>query len=206
MKTHCTTMRLAGLLVLLWAAGAKAQQLPPVLIGLSWQLSFPIGETHAYASDVSWRGIGLDLATFVRPDVAVGLAFGWNVFFENTTSTLQYKGVDITGNQDRTLNVWPVLANARYFPRLGEGHSDVQPYVGANIGGYIIERYLAIGLTAFQETHFHFGLAPEIGVFFQNPVGAVILNARYNMAFASGGVPFQQFLSINLGYAWEHRR
>jgi hypothetical protein len=23
------------------------------------------------------------------------------------------------------------------------------------------------------------------------------------MAFASGGVPFQQFLSINLGYAWE---
>jgi hypothetical protein len=59
---------------------------------------------------------------------------------------------------------------------------------------------------AFQETHFHFGLAPEIGVFFQNPVGAVFLNARSNMAFAAGGVPFQQFLSINLGYAWEHSR
>ena len=77
-------------------------------------------------------------------------------------------------------------------------------YIGKfPIGGYIIERYLAIGLTAVQETHYHFGLAPEIGVFFQNPVGAVFLNARYNMAFASGGVPFQQFLSISLGYAWE---
>lgn len=80
---------------------------------------------------------------------------------------------------------------------------DIQPYIGANVGGYIIERYLAVGITASQETHFHFGLAPEIGVFFQNPVGAVFLNARYNMAFAAGGVPFQQFLSFSLGYAWE---
>jgi hypothetical protein len=204
MKTCFTTMRLAGVLVLVWTTAAKAQ-LPPVFVGLSWQLGIPIGETHDYTPDVSWRGIGLDLATFVRPDVAVGLAFGWNVFFENTTSTLQYKGLAITGNQDRTLNVWPVLVNARYFPKLGS-HGDVQPYAGLNVGGYIIERYLAIGLTAFQETHFHFGLAPEIGVFFQNPVGAVFLNARYNMAFAAGGVPFQQFLSINLGYAWEHSR
>jgi hypothetical protein len=204
MKSHGTTMRLAGLLVLVWATTAKAQ-LPPVFVGVSWQLSIPIGETHDYTPDVSWRGIGLDLASFVRPDVAVGLAFGWNVFFENTTSTLQYKGLAITGNQDRTLNVWPVLMNARYFPAIGS-HADVQPYGGLNVGGYIIERYLAIGLTAFQETHFHFGLAPEIGVFFQNPVGAVFLNARYNMAFAAGRVPFQQFLSINLGYAWEHCR
>lgn len=204
MKTCFTTMRLAGVLVLVWTTAAKAQ-LPPVFVGLSWQLGIPIGETHDYAPDVSWRGIGLDLATFVRPDLAVGMAFGWNVFFENTTSTLQYKGLAITGNQDRTLNVWPVLVNARYFPKLGS-HGDVQPYAGLNVGGYIIERYLAIGLTAFQETHFHFGLAPEIGVFFQNPVGAVFLNARYNMAFAAGGVPFQQFLSINLGYAWEHSR
>jgi hypothetical protein len=204
MRTHIKLSRLAAFLVLAWAAGARAQ-LPPVLVGITYQLSVPIGETHNYTPTVSWRGIGLDLASFVRPDVAVGLAFGWNVFFENTTSTLNFKGVDVSGNQDRTLNVWPVLANARYFPQISS-HRDIQPYVGVNVGGYIIERYLALGLTASQETHFHFGLAPELGVFFQDPVGAVLLNARYNMAFAAGGVPFQQFLSFNLGYAWEHRR
>jgi hypothetical protein len=179
MRTHRKLIPFAAVLVLLSASAARAQ-LPPVLVGVSYQFSIPIGETYNYTHPVSWRGIGLDVASFVRKDLAVGLAFGWNVFFENTTSTVNIRGTDITGNQDRTLNVWPVLANARWFPKISSNR-DIQPYIGANV----------------------VGLAPEIGVFIQNPVGAVFLNARYNMAFAAGGVPFQQFLSINLGYAWE---
>jgi hypothetical protein len=201
MTTHRKLIPLAALVVLLAGPAARAD-LPPTLVGVSYQFSIPIGNTFNYTPPVSWRGVGLDLATFIQRDLAVGLAFGWNVFFENTTSTLHFKGADVTGNQDRALNVWPTLVNARWFPKISSNR-DIQPYIGANVGGYIIERYLAIGITASQETHFHFGLAPEIGVFFQNPVGAVFLNARYNMAFASGGVPFQQFLSFSLGYAWE---
>src|SRR5262249_61602420 len=83
---------------------------------------------------VSWRGIGLDVATFIRSDLAVGLAFGWNVFFDNTTSTIHFKNTDITGNQDRALNVWPTLVNARWFPKISSNR-DIQPYIGANIGG-----------------------------------------------------------------------
>jgi hypothetical protein len=201
MRTQRILVPLAAAAVLLATSPARAE-LPPVLVGVSYQFSIPIGNTYDYTPPVSWRGIGLDVASFVRPDLAVGLAFGWNVFFNNTTSTINYRGTDITGNQDRALNVWPTLFNARWFPKISSNR-DMQPYIGVNVGGYIIERYIAIGQSAFQETHFHFGLAPEIGVFFQNPVGAIFLNARYNMAFASGGVPFQQFLSINLGYAWE---
>lgn len=200
MTTHRKLIPLAALVFLLVGPAARAD-LPPTLVGVSYQFSIPIGETFNYTSPVSWRGVGLDLATFIQRDLAVGLAFGWNVFFENTTSTLHFKGADVTGNQDRALNVWPTLVNARWFPKIS--NRDIQPYIGANVGGYIIERYLAVGITASQETHFHFGLAPGIGVFFQNPVGAVFLNARYNMAFAAGGVPFQQFLSFSLGYAWE---
>jgi len=201
MRTTRALVPFAAALVSLSASTARAD-LPPMLVGVSYQFSIPIGNTFNYTPPVSWRGIGLDVATFVRRDLAVGLAFGWNVFFENTTSTLQINNTAISGNQDRALNVWPTLVNVRWFPKISSNR-DIQPYIGANVGGYIIERYLAIGFSAVQETHYHFGLAPEIGVFFQNPVGAVFLNARYNMAFASGGVPFQQFLSINLGYAWE---
>lgn len=201
MSTYRKLMPLAALVLALSASTARAE-IPPTLVGVSYQFSIPIGETSNYTAPVSWRGIGLDVATFVKRDLAVGLAFGWIVFHENVTETINFKGTDIYGNQDRTLNIWPTLVNARWFPKISSNR-DIQPYIGANIGGYIIERYFAVGLTATQETHFHFGLAPEIGVFFQNPVGAVFLNARYNMAFASGGVPFQQFLSISLGYAWE---
>jgi hypothetical protein len=201
MSKHPTPIRLAALLVVLLAPAARAD-IPPTLVGVSYQFSIPIGNTYNYTPPVSWRGIGLDVATFIQRDLAVGLAFGWNVFFENTTSTLHIRGTDVTGNQDRTLNVWPTLVNVRWFPKISSNR-DIQPYISANAGGYIIERYLAIGTTASQETHYHFGLAPEIGVFIQNPVGAVFISARYNMAFASGGVPFQQFLSFSLGYAWE---
>jgi hypothetical protein len=201
MRTHWTLVPSAALVVLLLAPPARAD-IPPTLVGVSYQFSIPLGNTASYTPPVSWRGIGLDVATFIQRDLAVGLAFGWNVFFDNTTSTISFNNTRITGNQDRALNVWPTLVNARGFPKLSSNR-DIQPYIGANIGGYIIEQYLAIGLTAVQETHYHFGLAPEIGVFFQQPFGAVFLNARYNMAFASGGVPFQQFLSLNLGYAWE---
>ena len=201
MSTRRKLISLAALLVLLVGPAARAE-IPPTLVAVSYQFSIPIGETFNYTSPVSWRGIGLDVATFVRRDLAVGLAFGWNVFHENVTSTINIRGTDITGNQDRTLNIWPTLVNVRWFPKISSNR-DIQPFIGANVGGYIIERYFAVGLTSSTETHYHFGLAPEIGVFFQNPVGAVLLSARYNMAFAAGGVPFQQFLTINLGYAWE---
>lgn len=201
MSTHRKLFPFAALALALSAATARAE-LPPTLVGVSYQFSIPIGETSTFTPPVSWRGVGLDVAAFVRKDLAVGLAFGWNVFHDNVTGTFSYKGTDIYGNQDRTLNIWPTLVNARWFPKISSNR-DIQPYIGGNIGGYIIERYFAVGVTAVQETHYHFGLAPEIGVFFQNPVGAVFVNARYNMAFASGGVPFQQFLTFSLGYAWE---
>jgi hypothetical protein len=142
MNRASTGVRLAALLFLM--AGTKASaDLPPTLVGVSYQFSIPIGETANYTPPVSWRGIGLDFASFVKPDLAVGLAFGWNVFFDNTTKTINFKGVDITGNQDRSLNVWPVLANVRWFPKI-TSNRDIQPYIGAHIGGYIIERYIGI--------------------------------------------------------------
>ncbi|MGZ5958455.1 MAG: hypothetical protein ACXWLI_08600 [Myxococcaceae bacterium] len=200
MRTHSKVLRIAAL-VLAFSSGVARADIPPSFVGLSYQFSIPIGETYNYVPQVSWRGIGLDIATFIREDIAVGLAFGWNVFAINTTSTLTYKGSQITGNQDRAINFWPTLVNVRWFPRVSS-NKDTQPYIGLNVGGYITERYLAIGLSADQSTQYLFGLAPEIGVFFQNPLGAVFVNARYNMAFPGGGVPFQQFLSFNIGYAW----
>src|SRR5262249_36406790 len=136
MNRSSTAVRLAALLFVLGAGEARAA-LPPTLVGVSYQLSVPIGETANYTSPVSWRGIWLDVMTWIRRDLSVGLAFGWNVFFNNTTQTINLKGVDITGNQDRTLNVWPTLVNARWFPPISSNR-DIQPYIGANVGGYII--------------------------------------------------------------------
>ena len=182
--------------------GVARADIPPTLVGLSYQFSIPIGETYNYIPQVSWRGIGLDIGD-LRPGGPRGRAWrsGGTSSREHHLDAPPTRERDVTGNQDRALNFWPTLVNVRWFPKISSNR-DTQPYIGLNVGGYITERYLAIGLTAAQATHYHFGLAPEIGVFFQNPMGAVFVNARYNMAFSAGGVPFQQFLSFNLGYAW----
>jgi hypothetical protein len=171
-----------------------------------YQLGIPVGNTHDYISDVSWRGIGVDLAWLLKPNFSLGLALGWNVFYVNTNTTINYlpgnkePGFAISGNQDRSFNFFPLLFNVRYLPRLKNG---VHPFLGLGIGGYVTTEYLGIGLSSYSQTAFMFGLAPEIGVIIPVEGGAAIqFSVRYNMAFAGGGIDFQQWVGLSLGVAW----
>jgi len=212
------TLRLTALAaVLLASASASAQTYyygggepsgPQFYGSVTYQLGIPIGNTHSYVQDVAWRGIGVDLQWMVKPTLSVGLALGWNVFYENITTTINAvpggvpagTGIAITGNQDRSFNFFPLLADVRWLPKLKSG---VRPFLGAGIGGYITTQYLGIGLYSFSKTAFQFGLAPELGVLIPVEGGAAIqISARYNMAFEGGGIPFQQWLGINVGVAW----
>lgn len=212
------TLRPAALVaVLLASASASAQTYyygdqpssgPQFYGSVTYQLGIPIGNTHSYIQDVAWRGIGVDLQWMVKPTLSVGVALGWNVFFENVTTTItdpngsptNGTGVAVTGNQDRSINFFPLLADVRFLPKL---KSNVRPFIGAGIGGYITTQYLGIGLYGFDKTAFLFGLAPELGVLVPIEGGAAIqISARYNMAFGGGGISFQQWLGINAGVAW----
>src|SRR5262249_62333690 len=128
---------------------------------------------------VSWRGIGLDVATFIRSDLAVGLAFGWNVFFDNTTSTIRFNNTDITGNQDRALNVWPTLVTARWFPKISSNR-DIQPYIGAGIGGFNIPEDLAPRVSPPQEEAHPLPPFPGGGGVFSKPRGALLPPPPHN--------------------------
>lgn len=190
-------------------AGASSSGGGPQFYGsVTYQLGIPIGNTHTYIQDVAWRGIGVDLNWMVKPSISIGLALGWNVFYENTTTSISSNqipsiantGVTITGNQDRSINFFPILADFRYLMTLKSG---VRPFLGVGIGGYIVDEYLGIGLYSFSKSAFLFGVAPELGVIIPIEGGAAIqFSARYNMAFGGSGISFQQFLGLNLGVAW----
>jgi hypothetical protein len=171
-----------------------------------YQLGIPVGNTYDYIHDVEWRGIGVDLQWLLKPTISVGLALGWNVFYENINATINYvpgnkaPGFAISGNQDRSFNFFPLLADIRFLPRLKNG---VRPFLGLGIGGYVTTQYLGIGLSSFQQTAFQFGLAPEVGILVPVQSGvAVDFSVRYNMAFAGGGIDFQQWVGLSLGVAW----
>lgn len=210
------TLRTTALLALLCASTAGAQTYyygdapsssgAPFYGSVVYQLGIGVGNTHDYISDVAWRGIGVDLGWLLKPTISIGLALGWNVFYSNVNATINYlpgnkaPGFAISGNQDRSFNFFPLLADFRFLPRLKNG---VRPFIGVGIGGYITAQYLGIGLYSYKQTAFMFGLAPEIGLLVPVQSGvAVQFSVRYNMAFPGGGIDFQQWVGLSLGVAW----
>jgi len=168
--------------------------------GLSFQPAVPLSNTKEFTDNFAWRGVGVDFKKQIKPNVAVGLSFGWQVFEEQTDQVVSAFGLDISGDQFRYVNSWPILANVSYY--FGkEGHA--RPYISGNVGTYIMEQQLEIGLYALSETNWHFGFAPEAGVAFplHSNVSAFV-NGRYNYALSAGSVDDQSYLSFSLGVAW----
>ena len=102
--------------------------------------------------------------------------------------------------------MFPLLADVRV---LGGSAGGVRPFVGLGLGGYIFLRSIDHDQTSSSWTRFQFGLAPEVGVFIPIHRGVgVQFSARYNVAFASGSWPFQNWLSLCItpfvgpGFAW----
>jgi hypothetical protein len=188
----------AALLVTLGTGTATAQSWWAV----SYQPAVPLSNTKDFTDAFAWRGVGFDFKKQVKPSVTVGLSFGWQVFSEETDEVVSAFGVDISGDQLRYVNSWPLLANVSYFFGREGGP---RPYLSANVGGYIMEHRLEIGLSAIEETNFHFGFGPEAGVAIPvQPNVFAVLNGRYNYALSAGSVDDQSYLSFGLGFAWTH--
>ena len=194
-----TIQRTMGFLLLLLPLGtlpARAQ----VWNSLTYQPALPLANTEEFTSGFNWRGIGYDLKKFVKPNLALGLSLGWHVFDEQTDEVVSAFGVDVSGDQFRYINSFPILVNATYF--LGTPGRP-RPYVSGNIGVYVMEHRLDIGLYSLHETNVHFGLAPEAGIAI--PVRenlAAVLNGRYNYAFSAGVVQDQSYVTFGIGLAW----
>ncbi len=191
-------MGIAFLLVPLGTGTAAAQS----WWALSYQPAAPLSNTQDFTDNFTWRGVGVDYKRMVKPNLTVGLSFGWHVFDEQTDDVVSAFGVDLSGDQFRYVNSFPLLANVSYF--LGK-QGGARPYLGANVGAYIMEHRLDVGLYSLQETNWHFGFAPEAGIAFPARENvSVLVNARYNYALSAGSVDDQTYLNFSVGLAWQH--
>jgi hypothetical protein len=191
--------RIMALVLLLGPLGAGSIQAQTWYV-LSYQPAQPVSNTQDYTDSFGWRGIGFDFKKQVKPSLTVGLNFGWQVFEQQTDETVSAFGLDISGDQFRYVNSFPILANISYFFG-SEGRT--RPYLAANVGTYIIEQRMEIGLYAIQETNWHFGFGPEAGIAFPiRPDLAAVLSSRYNYALSAGNVDDQTYVSFGLGVAW----
>jgi hypothetical protein len=168
--------------------------------GGAYSMSLPTGDTKAFNEGYSFRGVIIEGRKLMGDNASFGLSFGWQVMNDiKTNETIELTSGALTGTFYTYTNSFPIFINAHYY--LGKPAS-ARPFVGLNAGAMIIERRAEVGLVAFQESNWHFGGAPEIGVVF--PLGWYVrglVSARYHYGFGAGGAPAQSYMTFNIGVA-----
>ncbi len=194
MKTRAL---LAIPIALLLSNGAQAQDW---YWGISYGMATPVSDTKDFTEGTSWRNWGVDVLGFMKPNTAVGLSFGWNVFNDVTTEVSSLGQVDIHGTQFRYINSFPILATIRQYTGTRGG---TRPFFGLGVGTQYVKHRVDVGQWRISDNTWHFALAPEIGVVLPIGSGAKwFLNAKYNYAAKASDRTYSYF-GFNIGVAWQ---
>lgn len=169
---------LVSLLILF--TGILVQAQTPYYSSLTYQISFPDGNTSNFISSTSFAGVGIEGRRFFGPAVSAGFSFDLNYFYQN----------------NRSIYAYPMLFNVHIY--LGKNWG-FKPFLGFGFGTYYFYTRSNLGSTYT----WHFGLSPEFGFAirkFRN--FGVLFSARYNYAFAAGGLNDQSYWTIKIGSFW----
>lgn len=168
--------------------------------GVTYQISMPMAESKDFIQKTSFRGFGIEGRHFVSSGLSIGLSANWNVFHEATDKLIILEQASVSGNQNRIINSFPLLATAHLY--LGKVQDEVTGYLGLGVGGYRINKTLQLGVFTLEEGNWHFGLAPEIG--FLIPIGwdsNFQISMQYNYALESGDASAYRYWGLKLGFA-----
>jgi hypothetical protein len=168
--------------------------------GATYGPAVPTSDTKSFIGKTSWRNFTVEGRKMkYGSSASFGLSFGWQVFNEKleTTTALTSVPGDLSGTQFRYLNIWPLLANAHYYVEAGDS---AILFFGANIGAYIIEERVEMGFYAIEESNWHFGGAPEIGVGFPLQGTNLFFIGRYHVTTSAGNVSSQNYFTFSVGF------
>jgi hypothetical protein len=192
-------------IALLISTSAFSQQKGKYLASIYYNMSFPVGQTSDFLKNPSFAGVSFDGKQFITNKTAIGLLFGWNVFNKQNTGLQTFQNGAIYGTYAAYYNMIPFMASVTFFPNVNR-NVKTKFYMVGYVGAYDILQQLEIGVNTFQNNNWHFGLAPEIGVYYQaGRTTNLSLSGRYNYAFDSGdrlnGDPnnYQSWVNINFG-------
>ena len=192
------------LLILLLAGAVQAQE---TLSVLSYNISFPLSDMKDFVDNMSWRGIHLEGRKFVNPKFSVGVSGAVNTFHKNTDDILKLEigdaSGDVSGNQFRVARTFPLLATAHYYFQPYSRRGGVIPFAGLRAGTYYLKRRLDIGVVSIDDTNWHFGLSPELGVLipYRYETG-VFLNVKYNYIFSVTDDADYSYIDVNIGFSF----
>jgi hypothetical protein len=172
-------------------------------VSFAYAIGFGTGDLGDYISKPSFRGITFDYRHKINPNVALGVNFGWNVFYEEKAeATYTDDNASLTGKQYRYTNSFPMLATATYFLK---PDATLNPFATMGIGTVYNKRRTDMNLYSWEQDAWNFALQPEVGFVYQMaPDAGVSVSLKYYHGFQAGNdLPSaQSFLTLNLGFAF----
>lgn len=197
------------IIMLVFSASVFAQSTS--IVGFTYGISLPLGKTKEFVEDPSFVGFNLEARRTISKNVLIGFSLGWNVFGEEVNGTIHLENDqvtgDITGNQGRYINAFPILLNITYAFAKNRASKFI-PYVTMNSGMYVIQQRFYIGIYQFDNNHTHFGVGPEAGFMIKSESMNFLFNVRYNYAFDAGDrmngdeKNDHSWISFNMGIAY----
>lgn len=158
----------------------------PYVGTFNYTMAAPSGDSRDFADNYSWLGFTLEGDWFMKQNLSTGFILGWQeIHKEQNGDSFAFDNGTATGRTYRHLMAVPLLARARYWG--GSPGKAFHPFAGIGVGTYWMKQTVDFGIYTADVDHWHFGLAPEVGVLMASHSGvAWTLNARYNYPFASG--------------------
>jgi len=170
--------------------------------GINYGMASPFQDTKEFTEGTSWRNFGMDVLAVVRPNTAVGLSFGWNVFNEITPSSdvSSLENIDVGGIKFRYINSFPMLVTIRQFMGTRGG---ARPFFGLGVGTQLVRSTVDVGQWRISDDTWHFAVAPELGdVLPVRSDAKWFVSAKYNYA-AKASDRTQSYFGFNIGVAWQ---
>jgi len=205
--TRAMTLAIVGAAVLpVFSANAQVGE-KPYLGTFNYTMAAPSGDSKDFANNYSWLGFTLEGDWFLKQKLSAGFVGGWQeIHKEQSGDSFQFDNGTATGRSYRHLMSIPLLARVRYWG--GSPGQTFHPFVGLATGTYWMKQTVDFGIYSADVDHWHFGLAPEVGVLVASHSGvAWTLNARYNYPFAAGdylngNTASWSYIGIGIGIAY----
>lgn len=194
-------LRAAMLLAALGVTGA-APATAQVLGGLTYSWANPAGDLNRkFIGNDSWLGFSVEGRRFINPNTTVGLSLGYTAFYESTTEAIFFPGGTVSGDQYRSLNVFPLLVTGHLYSRAG---GRIQTYFGLGVGVYYMKQLMDVGPATVTTTNWILGFAPELGFILNKGAQIEIaIFGKYNYPanagkYLGGESGSYQYLSVGL--------
>jgi len=180
---------------------SPATVLSQKMIGdIAYSVSFPTGETRGFAEGPGWLGVVMDWRSEVDTRLTLGLSAGWNKITGEVSGS-----ADPAADGERTLQIVPLLINIHTYSTTRRGA--IALYVGLGAGAYYVHQGIDGPQGERKGSSWHFGGAPEVGVF--APLGSIGLfgNIKYHYIWPGGtslvgGDNRHSYFAVGVGLAW----